>query len=233
MQRLFVWLCFLLGLVWTLIISAVSVPIMLVSEKTGHRCFRLFGRVWCLLLGVKIKFEGEEKLRHAGPMVLTPNHASIFDIFVAAVLPVDFKWILKRELMWIPFLGWSIWAMKNYSVRRDGSGKDLRAMKDVEKGLRAGKSVLMFPEGTRTRTGELLPFKKGAFRVAENAGVPLCPMVFVGTYEISPPGQVPSRWGHDVTVRVGTPFTVSEVGGSIAANQELRRQLTGLLSAGK
>jgi 1-acyl-sn-glycerol-3-phosphate acyltransferase len=152
---------------------------------------------------------GLENLPTNSGFVLAPNHQSQFDIMLMATLPPDFRWVSKAQVAKIPLLGGALKAMGSYLVQRDQSGRDLNVMREVEDGLKSGNVVLIFPEGTRTRTGELLPFKKGAFRAAQNAGVPLIPVAINGTAAIGTPGKlIPNRWGHEVSVRIGKPFPV-------------------------
>lgn len=177
-----------------------------ISEEAGHRAHRAWARGCCFLMGVHVRFEELENWPQDTAVVVAPNHSSMWDIMVLATLPFRFKWISKKEVKRLPLFGYAMNAMGCYFVSRDKSGKDLNIMKGVEDGLRNGVSVVIFPEGTRTRTGELLPFKKGAFRTAQNAGVPLLPVAIRGTFEIAPPGELPSKRGHHVTVRLGKPY---------------------------
>lgn len=207
-----VWILNLLSviaaLIWTGIIAILTLVAFLFSETAGHYFHRLWGRGCLWLLGVELDIEGADNIPPAGGLILAPNHESYFDIFVICSLPVNFKWVAKAEIRNIPLVGWAMRIMGCYFVRRDGSGKDLNVLKGVEAGLRTGGRILIFPEGTRTRTGELLPFKKGAFRTAQNAGVPLVPIAIQGTGRIAPPGKLPKKRGHRVGVRIAPPFKI-------------------------
>jgi 1-acyl-sn-glycerol-3-phosphate acyltransferase len=191
---------------WSLYISVSIMLCAWISLSTAYMFRRWWGKGICFLAGVSVHVKGIENLRSAKAFVLAPNHESMFDIFALCTLPNEFRFVAKRQISFIPFIGWAMHAMNNYWVRRDHSPHDLNVMKDVEQGLRSGISVLIFPEGTRTRTGKMLPFKKGAFRTAINAGVPLLPIAIKGTYCIAPAGRLPSRLGHDVHMTIGAPF---------------------------
>ncbi len=102
-------------------------------------------------------------------------------------------------------------------------------MKELEKGLKAGGRLAIFPEGTRTRSGALLPFKKGAFRTAQNAQVPLIPIAITGSRDIAKPGELPT-YGHKVTVRIGKAFWISPEMSLTDSMQQFRLQLSNLLS---
>jgi len=205
----------LAAVVWTGIVATLTLIAFIFSERTGHYFHRLWGKGILWLMGVDLTVEGQENIPAEGGLILAPNHESYFDIFVICSLPVNFKWVAKAELKNIPLIGWAMRIMGCYFVQRDGSSRDLNVLKGVEQGLRAGGRILIFPEGTRTRTGELLPLKKGAFRTAQNAGVPLIPIAIQGTGRIARPGQLPKRRGHKVGVRIGQPFVVK-------ADEELR-----------
>jgi 1-acyl-sn-glycerol-3-phosphate acyltransferase len=110
------------------------------------------------------------------------------------------------EVRRIPIIGTALRGLGCFFLRRDGSSRDILTLKAVEDGLRRGQSVVIFPEGTRTRTGQLLPFKKGAFRTALEAGAPIVPIRLRGTFTIAPAGTVPNRIGHHVHVHVGAPI---------------------------
>ncbi|MBI4405869.1 MAG: 1-acyl-sn-glycerol-3-phosphate acyltransferase [Deltaproteobacteria bacterium] len=199
------------------------------SSRIGYGLHRLWGIGLCKLTGIGVRVEGLENLpRHQG-VILAPNHSSMFDMFILTRLPVNYRWISKEQIGKIPFIGWAMKAMGCYFVRRDHSDHDLKVVKQVEADLAKGASICIFPEGTRTRTGELLPFKKGSFRIAQNAGVPMIPVALAGTYSIAPPGKLPRRYGHDVTIRIGKPFFISPSQPLDQAVAQFRQQLIRLL----
>ncbi|MCB0418300.1 MAG: 1-acyl-sn-glycerol-3-phosphate acyltransferase [Bdellovibrionales bacterium] len=233
MGLLWSWFLGLIVALWTIFISLVTIPSALLIKGSGRFWGRLWGRVCCALFGVHPRLEGLENVPSGCGVIVAPNHASMFDIFVIWGLPLDLKWIMKIQLVRIPIFGWAIYVMGNYYVRRTGSGKDLAALRRVEDGLRQGTSVVIFPEGTRSKTGALLPLRKGAFRAAQNAGVPLIPTAIIGTYEIAPKGTLPTRRGHAVTVRMGKPFYVRPDDDIPLAMERFREELLRLISLGK
>lgn len=229
-ETLWVRFCFFLALLWTLIIATLAIPFLLFFKKIGHVLEQFFATVWCWLLGVEAVYENLEVLKTKKNFVLAPNHQSLMDIMVLYRLPLKFHWIAKKQLSRIPFFGWALKACGTYFVNRDSSGHDVKVvMKEVEDGLISGESVLMFPEGTRSRTGQLGPFKKGAFKVAQNTQVPLLPIAILGTYGIVPPKSLPKRWGHKVIVKLGNPFYVGPEEDMSVAMGRFRIELIRLL----
>jgi len=122
------------------------------------------------------------------PYVVVSNHESSFDPFLLAHLPFEMKYLSKKALFKIPFFGWSMWLVGDVAVDRgdkDSRGRSLDVCRDV---LRRRVSVLIFPEGTRSRTSDLLPFRHGAFRLAIEEGVDLLPLGLAGTRDALPKG---------------------------------------------
>lgn len=115
------------------------------------------------------------------PYVVVSNHESFSDILLISHLPWEMKWLSKAELFRIPVLGWMMWLVGDVPVKRGFGPSAVEAMARCRKALESRVSVMIFPEGTRSKTAELLPFKDGAFRLAIEAGVPILPLAVSGT----------------------------------------------------
>ena len=115
------------------------------------------------------------------PYVAVSNHESMADIFLISHLPWEMKWLAKEELFRLPIMGWMMRIAGDIPVRRSTRSSRVEALDQCRERLRRKVSVMIFPEGTRSRTGELLPFHDGAFRIAIEAGVPILPLAIVGT----------------------------------------------------
>ena len=115
------------------------------------------------------------------PYVVVANHESFADILLLCHLPWEMKWLSKIEMMRIPFVGWSMWMANDVPVKRGRAVSVREAMAACRTRLGQRCSVMMFPEGTRSLTEALLPFKDGAFRLAIDAGVPVLPLAIHGT----------------------------------------------------
>ena len=115
------------------------------------------------------------------PYVVVSNHESFADILLISHLPWEMKWLSKAELFRIPVMGWEMWLAGDIPVKRGFGPSAVEAMARCRDVLRERVSVMIFPEGTRSKTSELLPFKDGAFRLAIEAGVPILPLAVSGT----------------------------------------------------
>jgi 1-acyl-sn-glycerol-3-phosphate acyltransferase len=115
------------------------------------------------------------------PYVVVSNHESYADIFLLSHLPWEMKWLSKETIFKIPVMGWMMRMVGDISVRRGERTSGERALRDCADRLRKRVSVMIFPEGTRSPDDRLLPFRKGAFRLAIEAGVPILPVAVAGT----------------------------------------------------
>ena len=115
------------------------------------------------------------------PYVAVSNHESYADIFLISHLPWEMKWLSKETMFNIPCMGWMMRMAGDIRIRRGERTSTIQAMNDARDRLKKRVTVMIFPEGTRSRDGELLPFKDGAFRLALEAGVPILPIVVAGT----------------------------------------------------
>ena len=220
--------CLFVASLWTLFVAIMAAICFQFSRSLGQIFHHAFGKGGLALMGIKVRKIGLENIPRSG-CIWAPNHESLFDILLLSSLPYDFAWISKEQVGKIPFIGTAMRGMGCYFVKRNRSAHDLNIMSEVEEGLKKGAMVVIFPEGTRTRTGELLPFKKGAFKTAKNSGVPLIPMAITGTRAIAPPGKLPS-FGHNITLRVGTPFYIAPDEDLNLAMGRYRQTLSQLLS---
>jgi len=164
---------------------------------------------WLLLraAGVPVTTEGLEHLAPVGPQIIACNHQSFFDMLaVMAVLPVRVRYVAKKELFRVPFFGWAIHYLGYIRMDRQNRKQAFAAYEVAAETLVQHKMhVVVFPEGTRSRTGELLPFKKGPAVLAIAAGVTVVPCYCAGTFDILPKGSIWVR-PHPVQVLFGPPL---------------------------
>ncbi|BDG04102.1 lysophospholipid acyltransferase family protein [Anaeromyxobacter oryzae] len=123
-----------------------------------------------------------------GPYVVVANHQSMLDILLLSHIRKEMKWVAKEELFKIPWIGWMLRMTGDIAVRRGDPESGGEALARAKAYLARGMSVMMFPEGTRSTKGTMLPFKSGAFRLAIEAGVPVLPIAVSGTAHGMPKG---------------------------------------------
>jgi 1-acyl-sn-glycerol-3-phosphate acyltransferase len=168
------------------------------------------GRDWCRSLlranRIRVKSDGLDKLERLGSCVYAVNHESWVDIWAACdVLPGSLRFMAKKELFKVPIFGPSIRAARHFTVDRGDRLSALGAYQEAAAAIREGLRAVVFPEGTRSRDGRLLPFKKGPFVLAIAAQVPVVPVFVEGGFAILPKGALHPRPG-EVTVRIGDPI---------------------------
>ncbi|AXJ01344.1 1-acyl-sn-glycerol-3-phosphate acyltransferase [Cyclonatronum proteinivorum] len=153
----------------------------------------------------KRHYHNLEKLTDGKPgMIRIANHQSFLDMPLLATLPVNMKWVSKKELFKIPIVGWLMYSAGHISVDRGskGAAKSLLKMKAP---IKDGTSVMIFPEGTRTRDGNLKPFKKGAFHASIDNQFPIQPLVVEGTFDCIKPDTWEMNLRGDLHVSVLDP----------------------------
>jgi 1-acyl-sn-glycerol-3-phosphate acyltransferase len=146
------------------------------------RIFRKIGPAMATLNPLwRFRYSGTMPKDPRRPFVVVSNHESFTDILLISHLPWEMKWLSKAELFRIPIMGWEMWLAGDIPVKRGFGPSAIEAMERCRKALDNRVSVMIFPEGTRSKTSELLPFKDGAFRLAIEAGVPILPLAVSGT----------------------------------------------------
>ncbi len=158
--------------------------------------------------GIKVRVLGLENLEADVPRIYMVNHQSYFDIFtLLAHLPVQFKFVLKEELMRVPFLGPAMRKAKYVGIERDDPRKAVKSMNEAADRFREGASILIFPEGTRSPDGQLQPFKPGGFHLALKIKGDIVPVSIVGTHRIVPKGSLRIEKG-EATMVIGKPILI-------------------------
>lgn len=173
-----------------------------------------WSRIILWIAGVRVTRVGGEGLDPKRSYVFVSNHASLFDIPVfKAVVGRRADIVFKRELGRIPFFGWQLLLGPYIVIDRSNVEKALRSIETAKRVMeRSGASALIFAEGTRSKTGEIQPFKRGAFHLAARSGAPVVPTTIVGTSELLPKGTTNLKGGN-VTVVFGDPIDASNVAG--------------------
>jgi 1-acyl-sn-glycerol-3-phosphate acyltransferase len=192
----------------TIIGSLIALGLRLL-DRTGNRVVdlaRLWSRAVLAAAGVVVKVEWQTRLQPGQAYVFMANHESSVDIWSLFVaLPLRFRMIAKKQLLRIPLFGWAMWAGRFIFIDRANAVASRRSIEEAKRRICGGDSVLIFPEGTRSRDGKLGPFKKGGFHLAIDAGVPVVPVALKGTGRAMPRGSLFIRAGV-VRAVVGTPI---------------------------
>ncbi len=187
------------------ILVALIFRIQPVPGGVYDRIQRSYGRAMLASTGISVQVEGLERMPPGQPVVFISNHQSWVDIWALLVaLPGVLRFVFKKELSRVPFLGWAINALGHVSIDRGNRGSAFASYDHAAEQIRGGVSAIVFAEGTRSPNGSLQSFKKGPFVLAISAQVPVVP-VYCETYERLPKGSVAPRPGV-VTVRLGTPI---------------------------
>lgn len=222
-------LVYLLFVPWTLFVIATGVPLSFLSPNYLHSYARLWARVGLLLAGVRLSVSGQEHLPRDRAVIFMPNHQSNVDILALfAGLPVQFRWLAKQELFRIPLFGLAMRRTGYIPVDRSDRRAAIASMALAAERIAGGASVILFPEGTRSPDGNLLPFKKGGFMLALQAQVPIVPVALQGSRQVLAKNSWRLRPGR-VSVQI---FPAVETAGLKTADREclmeaVRRPLAG------
>jgi len=173
------------------------------------RATRVWSRIALGAAGIRVSYRGLEHTRRRGATVFISNHLSTADVWaVAPALPASNLYVAKRSLFRIPLVGWAMTAAGFIPIDRDRRESAIRSLDAAAARVRAGRSITLFAEGTRSRAGRLGPFKKGPFHLALAAGVPVVPVAISGSRRSFPPGSVLIRPGN-VRVSFSPPIDVA------------------------
>jgi 1-acyl-sn-glycerol-3-phosphate acyltransferase len=173
---------------FSLLLLSPVVFFLQTQKKFLHWLARQWSKLLLLISGVKLEIQGKEKIDPSRYYIIMSNHQSYFDIFLLLFLPVFVHWLAKKELFRIPIFGMILKWMGSIEVDREDRVKGYWSIKQAVEKIKGGATVLIFPEGTRSATGELLPFHKGGFSLAILSGAPILPITIKGTNRVMPKG---------------------------------------------
>ena len=181
---------------WSLAVAIIAPVVVTLTRLTGIENFiyvpvRFFVRIGLTLTGVKVEVNGLQKLDPTTTYVFTPNHQSIIEVpLMVTYLGRNTAFLAKKELFKIPMFGTGMMQIGIIPVDRSNSAAAIESARRATRNLKAGKSYVVYPEGTRSPDGRPLPFKKGAFLMAVDAGVPVVPVTVSGSSRVMPKGKV-------------------------------------------
>jgi 1-acyl-sn-glycerol-3-phosphate acyltransferase len=196
-----------------LLITSVLASIIIllgIFDPHGKQVYRI-NQLWTWLVlriaRISLTVRGLENLDPSEQYVFMVNHQSNIDIpvLVESLSRFQLRWIAKKELLWVPLFGWAMWATKHITVNRSDPNDARKSLERAKRHMAAGISVVVFPEGTRSRNGKLLPFKKGGFLLALQTGKNIVPVTINGSGHLLPSGDWRLRSGN-VEVIVEKPI---------------------------
>ncbi len=192
----------LLGWSFTLVMGALLMATALLSLGTlshllGRPLLRIWGRGMLVILGVDLEVRGRQHVAGAAPRIIAFNHASTLDmLIVQAVLPDRGVPVAKREFIRVPIIGWVVYLLDFILLDRSDRARAAASLTRAARRISKERlSVVISPEGTRSRTGELGPFKLGLMHLAVASHAPIVPMIIAGSARCMPHGQLWSRPG--------------------------------------
>ena len=195
----------------TILLSTLTILVGFFDQH-GKRVYAI-NQFWTWLVlrvgGIALKVDGLENIDPGEQYVFMVNHQSNIDIpvLVQSLARFQLRWIAKKELLWIPFFGWAMWATKHITVDRADSRDAMKSLQRAKQRMAAGISVVVFPEGTRSHDGKLLRFKKGGFLLAVETHAPIVPITINGSGSVLPSGAWRLRPGV-IEVFVSKPIAV-------------------------
>lgn len=197
---------------FTMLVTVAGFPVaLLLGLLSGPRLpLRMAARYWAPLLflgaGARLRVEGAERVDWSRPQVLVANHASMMDIpALFRAVPVPLRFVLKREIARVPFVGWYARLMGMAFIDRGNARDARRRLGEAARRLRGAATFAAFPEGTRSKDGSLGAFKGGALQLALDAGVAVLPVAILGAHRVLPPSGFRVRPG-EILIRFGEPI---------------------------
>ncbi len=221
-----IWVCF------ATLFAGILVIVLSFFVRSGnslHNIARFWGKSILMVSRIKVSVQGYSNIDPALPYIYMPNHQSNFDIPVLlGHLKVQFRWLAKIELFKIPIFGRAMRKAGYISIDRYNRESAIKSLKVAANKIKNGVSVLIFPEGTRSRDGDILPFKKGGFVLAIDSGVPIVPVVITGTRSIMTKGKFRVNAGQ-VNMVIHKPIDTSAYtrDTKIALMEDVRRAIAG------
>jgi 1-acyl-sn-glycerol-3-phosphate acyltransferase len=195
--------------------GTVSLAASLVSSRGNlqHACMRRWSRDNLWLSRARVEIEGLEHVDAGRPQLYVANHSGLHDILaLAAHLPIQFRWLAKKSLFSVPFMGWHMTRSGYIPVDRENPRDAARSLAEAARIVASGASAIAFPEGTRSRTGELGAFRSGAFALALRAGVPVVPIAIEGSHRVIQPKTLAVHPGTVVRIRIAAPLDPARYG---------------------
>jgi 1-acyl-sn-glycerol-3-phosphate acyltransferase len=198
------------GILYSMVMGMAIIIVSIIYKNSDavRSLTMLWGRGMCRLSGVMVEVSGIENILKDRPQIFISNHQGIYDIFILeGFLPVKFLWIAKESLFKIPIIGWAMRRAGYIGINRTSPKKFLKSLSLAVDEIKNGRSIVIFPEGTRTRDGDVGKFKKGSLFLIFKTGVPVVPITISGSFDILRRGGFRINSGR-VRIRIERPVEV-------------------------
>ncbi len=201
-------------IIYTIFISFIALLSALIDRSffTYKYITKLYSQGILFISGVKVKAEGLENLRGEGPFIFVSNHISQFDITTLQyTIPGKSGFVFKKELAKIPLFGWQLLAGPHIVIDRSNAEKALKSIHKARQKMKTkGVSMILFAEGTRSKDGELQPFKRGAFHLASQVNFPIVPVTIRDSNKLLPKGSLKINKG-TVQIKFSKPIVTDKI----------------------
>ena len=178
----------------------------------GYHPGKIWSRLVCYVLLIPVKINRNKQLKKNQSYIFVANHQGAFDIFlIYGFIGRNFKWMMKKSLRSIPFVGKACQSAGHIFVDKSGPKKIQETIDQARHSLRDGTSLVVFPEGRRTFTGKMGPFKKGAFQLADELQLPIVPLTIDGSFDVLPRTGKFIKW-HRMTLTMHDPIYPQGIG---------------------
>lgn len=193
-------------IVITIITAVVTMIGSIFNDRFwGYWPGMIWGRLFYLIFLIPVHVHGLENIKKGQSYVIAPNHQSYWDAFlIYGFIGIKFKWMMKKELGRIPFVGWACYMAGCIFIDRSSRASSMESIRKAESKLKNGMSVVIFPEGTRTHDGQMAKFKRGAFLISEELKLPILPVTIDGNYDVMSRHAWNVTW-HPVHITVHEP----------------------------
>ncbi len=217
----------------TLVLGIIAIVLSFFdsSGNIGCNLGKLWSRINLFLSGVRVSVKGLDNLDPNQSYIVMSNHQSYYDVFaIMASLPLQMRWVMKSELRKIPFFGFACERIGTISIDRGESAKARQTLNAAIEKIKAGASIVIFPEGTRSTDNNLLPFKKGGFVLAIASAVPILPVSVRGGKDIMPKGAGLKMRPGFMEVVVHKPVSTREY--SLETKEQLMERVRDIIQSG-
>lgn len=221
-----IFIAFPILIVLTVLTSVITIIMCIPTDGRfwGYYPAKIWAMLFCWLNFVSVSVRGRDNIDRRTSYVFVANHQGAFDIFsIYGFLGHNFKWMMKASLGRIPFVGYACRRGGHIFVDRANSASIRDSLASAEKKLSAGMSLVVFPEGSRSRDGRLGVFKRGAFFLATELSMPVVPVSIDGAYDVMPRSARLPRPGH-ITLTIHQPIVAPEGGHDLSELMERSRE---------